>query len=173
MLFSVLALCLVLSLAACSGDDDDKDPGDAASSSQAGDSGEDDEGAEGDDVAEQEPVGDIERVCQAQVEVTGALQAAWEGDAKVRLTSDGERAVYQATNGDQRLAIYSAGGDFETPSANFTQGDQTFTTPLGDKTGLKAKVNGKSASADAEAAGIEGDTVQISASFTCGRTKVE
>ncbi len=79
----------------------------------------------------------------------------------------------QAVNEEARLAVYSAGGGFETPSANFTQGDQTDTTPLGEKAGLKAKVDGRSASADAEAAGIAGDTVRISASFTCGRTRVE
>jgi hypothetical protein len=172
MLISVPVLCLMLALTACSGDgdDDDKEPGDASSSSQSAENGEGGEGGAG---AEPEPVGDIQRVCEAEVDVTGAVEASWEGDATVRLTSDGERAVYEALDGDARVAIYSAGGDFETPSANFTQGDETFTTPLGEKEGLKAKVNGKSASADAEAAGIAGDTVQIKASFTCGRTRAE
>jgi hypothetical protein len=173
----VPALCLLLMLSACSGDDgddgDDDKPGDG-SSSAASDNGEGDEGEAGEgEAGEDEPVGDVQRVCEAQVDVTGAVEASWEGDATVRLTSDGERAVYEAINEDSRLAIYSAGGDFDTASANFTQADQTFTTPMGDKAGLKAKVNGKSASADAEAAGIAGDTVQIQASFTCGRTRVE
>jgi len=172
MLISVPVLCLLLALSACSGDgdDDDKEPGDASSSSQFAEDGEGGEEGEG---AEQEPVGDIQRVCEAEFDVTGSVDASWEGDATVRLTSDGERAVYEALDGDARVAIYSAGGDFETPSANFTQGDETYTTPLGGREGLTAKVNGKSASADAEAAGIAGDTVQIKASFTCGRTRVE
>lgn len=164
-LLSVPALCLLLTLTACSGDDDEPD-GDSSSSA----------GAEADDDGERtkdKPVGDVQRVCQAVVDVTGTVEASWEGPGNVRLTSDGERAVYESLDADARVVIYSAGGDFETASANFSDGEQTYTTPLGDGTGLKAKVNGKSASADAQAAGIEGDPVQISADFTCGRTRVE
>jgi hypothetical protein len=167
MLVALPVLCLALSLTACSGDgDDDKDkdkPGETPSASDGGSESTDPHA----------PIGDIARACEVEVEVSGAVEDSWEGEAQVRVTSDGERAVYEAENGDARIAAYSAGGDFDTASANFSKDDATYTTPIDDKTGLKVKPNGKGATVDAAAYGLAEEEVQITATFTCGRTRIE
>ncbi len=117
-------------------------------------------------------MGDISRRCAVEVEVTGASEDAWTGAARVRVTSDGERTVYESEMGEARIAAYSAGGDVATASAIFSIDDATYTTPMDDKTGLEVKADGRGAIVDAPAFGQAGE-VQITADFTCGRTRIE
>lgn len=118
-------------------------------------------------------MGDISRTCVVEVEVTGATEDGWTGAARVRVTSDGERAVYESEMGDARIAAYSAGGDVENASAIFSEGDETYATAIEDRTGLEVRANGRGATVSAPAFGQLGDEVRITAAFTCGRTRIE
>jgi hypothetical protein len=147
---AVSSLCLVVALTACSGDSDESagaEPGSAASSSTQ---------------ASSETNG-----CRAEVEVTGAVQDSWTGKATVTTMDSGPAALYRASHGKTQVNVYAAGDDFPT-SANVSQGEQTFTTPQGDETGVDAQGSGKGATVDADAAGVDpGSKVHLTATFTC------
>jgi hypothetical protein len=146
---AVSSFCLLAALTACSGDSDDKasaEPDGASSSSKPS----------------SETTG-----CRAEVEVTGAVQDSWSGKATVTSMDSGPAALYRASHGDTQVNVYAAGDDFPT-SANVTQGEQTFTTPQGSAEGLDAQGNGKGATVDADAAGVDpSSTVHVNATFTC------
>jgi hypothetical protein len=137
-------------LTACSGDSDDQagaEPDSAASSSSK---------------ASSETTG-----CRAEVEVTGAVQDSWTGKATVTTMESGPGALYRAAHGKTQVNVYAAGDDFPS-SANVSQGQQTFTTPQGDQAGVEAQRNGKGASVDADAAGVDPESkAHITATFTC------
>ncbi len=164
MLVALPAWCLVLSTTACGSDGvaGGTEPGAAST-------------AGGGSVvpSPRPPMGDMSRTCVVDVGVTGATEERWVGAAQVRVTSDGERAVYESEMGDARIAAYSAGGDVETASAIFSEGDETYTTAIDDQTGLEVKANGKGAAVRATAFGQLGGEVRIIATFTCGRTRIE
>ncbi len=164
MLGALPALCLVMSAAACGSDGVAGETEPEAVSTAGGGS-----------VAPSPlaPMGDISRTCVVEVEVTGATEDGWAGAARVRVTSDGERAVYESEMGDARIAAYSAGGDVETASAIFSEDDETYTTAVDDKTGLEVKANGRGAAVSAPAFSQLGDEVQITATFTCRRPRIE
>src|SRR6476469_4661778 len=128
LLLPVSALCLAGLLAGCSGGDD-ATAGAAGSTSTSSASGSPSAAA---------PVGKkAQRTCDVEVEVTGSVQASWKGKGtSLRMTS-GPDAIYRSQHGKSQVVVYSSGKDFKT-SANFTQGQQTFTTPLGDATGIDA-----------------------------------
>lgn len=152
----IAALALAAALTACSGDDSEpkgEDPPVATPSA----TDEPDIPAEG-------------RGCRATVEVTGEVEASWEGKATVRSEEAGPAAVYLTAQRKQTVTAYANGEDFP-PSVNFYDGEQVFATQPGNSTGLDIRPNGKLAEIDAEAFNVQGETVQVIASFDCTRKK--
>ncbi|WP_126688243.1 hypothetical protein [Nocardioides ferulae] len=149
---SLLALTLFVG---CSGDDEkepEADPSPTAEVSQEG------------------PAPAQERGCKVEVEVTGTVEASWTGKATVRLSEEEPTAIYQAQDGESSIAVYSPLND-NPASANVTVGDSTFTTPLGDDTGLEVAEDGSGAAVAADATGIDDNQVRIDAVFECGKPK--
>ena len=151
LLLAVSAICLASTLTACGGGDDKPDAGSSPTGSAT----------KGDDA------GKVNRTCKAEVEVTGSVAASWTGKGTSMRMTSGPQAIYRAEKGDAQIVLYAPGKDFET-TANFTQGDQTFTTQLGDKTGLDIAGSGRSATVDADAVGVKpDDAAHLSATFHC------
>lgn len=158
---ALTALALTAALTACSGDDSsegDAPAGDAAS--QATDA----------PAEEETQVPGEERGCRATVSVTGAAEASWEGKATVRGEESGPSAVYLTADGKKTVTAYAKGEDFP-PSVNFYDGKQVFATQPGTGTGLDIRPNGKVAEIDAQAFNVQGETVQVVASFDCTTKK--
>lgn len=146
------ALLAATALAGCSGSDD-KAPADAKSDKPTGSSS--------------GPRGDVEKPCKATIQAD-TVPGEWK-DASVRISDD--HAVYSATSGDTRLAVYSAFGD-TTASVNMYVKKGQFSTPPGDDTGLDVNGKGQSAEVDADLADVAGgESVHVSATFTCGKGK--
>lgn len=85
-------------------------------------------------------------------------------------SEDGPDAVYTSESKRNQLFLYSSGPDFEQ-AATYAMGDRTFATTQEDTEGLDVRPNGKSAEADLQLADIEGETVQLVASFECNKKK--
>lgn len=151
----IAALALAAALTACSGDDSTNDApeGDAASQATGGES--------------RAPL--EERGCRATVEVTGAVEASWEGKATVRGEESGPSAVYATAQRKRTVTAYAAGEEFPS-SVNFTDGDRVFATTPGDNTGLDLDPTGKQASIDVQAVNVEGQSVRVTATFDCSST---
>ena len=158
----IIALALTAALTACSGDDSSDSAAPADGASQAGDGGSPTE--------EESQVPGEERGCRATVSVTGTVEASWEGRATVRGEEDGPSAVYLTTSKKQTVTAYAKGEDFP-PSVNYFDGEQVFATRPGNGQGLDIRPNGKVAEIDAEAFNVDGDTVQVVASFDCAKKK--
>lgn len=110
---------------------------------------------------------EISAVCRVKVAVTGSVEVSWTGRGTSQTMGSGPAAFYSAAHDGSQIAVYAKGEDFPT-SANITSGQDTFTTPLGDDTGLDVKASGQSARVDADAVGIAPDAkVHITASFDC------
>jgi hypothetical protein len=141
-------------MAGCS--DDGDAPADDAPASQA---------EQGSPPADAKPSKD--RSCRAEIEVTGAVQAAWQGPASSRTTS-GNGAVYTAEKGGSTLTLYSETDDYGS-SVNFRGNGAQYATLAGEATGLDIARSGKAASAstDVEAEGKE--PIHVEASFTCAK----
>lgn len=159
-LSATAALCLALSLAACSGGDDE-----SGSPSEGGSSGGFDE------AAEQAP-GSPERGCTVTVELTGSVESSWSGKATARLraesdTGSGPEAVYEAKNKREQLSVYSAGEEFEN-AVTYTRGKQTFSADPALLEDADIETNGKAASVDVALNNVQGDEANVVAEFTCG-----
>ena len=149
LLLAVSAICLASTLTACGGGDDKPDAAPTGSATKDAKSAK------------------VHRTCKAEVEVTGSVQASWTGKGTSMLMTSGPEAIYRAEKGDAQVVLYAPGKDFKT-TANFTQGDRTFTTQLGDKTGLDIAGSGKSAKVDADAVGVKpDDAAHVVATFDC------
>lgn len=147
------ALVAATALAGCSGSDDsgDKAPADATSGKPTG--------------SETARNPDVEKPCEATIQAD-SVSGEWK-DASVRVSDD--HAVYSATSGDTRLSVYSAYGD-STASVNMYVKKGQYSPPPGNDQGLDVNDKGRSATVDAELANVEGgDSVHVSATFTCGK----
>lgn len=147
----IAALALAAALTGCSGDDSEPE-GEAPPASSA-------------------PEPDVpgeEHGCRATVEVTGTVEASWEGKATVRGEEAGPDAVYLTAQRKKTVTAYAVGEDFPQ-SVNFYDGEQVFATQPGSDAGLDIRPDGKMAEIDAEAFNVQGESVQIVASFDCPR----
>lgn len=171
-LAATATVCLALSLAACSGDDDEE-PADGETSSAEGS-----EGAAGVDEdgnpapAETEAPGAPIRGCTATVELTGAVEGSWEGRATVR-TQDPDAtsptqpdAVYVSENRRQSLSVYSSGEDF-AKSVTYTDGQTTYASDSEDTSGIEARPNGRGATVETTLRDVDDNTAEVVAEFTC------
>ncbi|MCW2791873.1 MAG: hypothetical protein JWO76_971 [Nocardioides sp.] len=101
--------------------------------------------------------------CTADVEVTGAVEKSWSGDASSITENRSGPVQYFATKGKVTLQVLAAEGDFDaiatltTPRASYTS--QGGTVEADDK-GAGAKV-------DADATATKGKPVHITASIDC------
>lgn len=159
-------LCLAGALSSCSGDDDKDKSGDSDPSSSSTDSAGNPTGS-----ASNEPQGDVQAKCTANVQVTGAVELSWQGPGKVRKTttpdSDGPRAVYSSEHDGAHLSLYSTGKNFEA-SANISSSEAAYTTPPGDATGLDGiDPKGKGATVDVDMIGVAEPGVHVTATFSC------
>lgn len=147
------ALLAATALSGCSGSDDsDKSPADAKSGKPTASKS-------------SAPLGDVEKPCKATIQAD-PVTGEWK-DAQVRLSED--HAVYTATAGDTRLAVYSAYGD-STASVNLYVKNGQYSTPVGSDDGLDVDGKGRSATVDADLDDVKGgDSVHVSATFTCGK----
>lgn len=148
------ALLAATALAGCSGSDDgDKSPADAKPGKSTASSS--------------APQPNVEKPCKATIQADG-VSGEWK-DAQVRVSED--HAVYTATAGDARLAVYSANGD-STASVNLYVKKGQYSTPPGDDDGLDVDGKGRSAKVDADLADVKGgDPVHVTATFTCAKGK--
>lgn len=150
---AALALPLGL-LAGCSGDDES--PQDPQGDPQAGasESGED---------APQQKI----RRCKVEAEVSGAATATASGKGRALVNiGSGPDALYQFEAKGLALSVYSEGEDF-SPNVSVVVDGATYTTGT-EQQGLKVKTNGKAATVDAAAHGVdESAEVQVVAQFRC------
>lgn len=152
------ALLAATALAGCSGSDDGSDGGSAGTSPGTSKSGKPSDAASG-------PQGDVEKPCEATIQAD-TVSGEWT-DKQVRVSDD--HAVYTATAGDTRLAVYSAYGD-STASVNLYVKKGQYSTPVGDDSGLEVDGKGRSAQVDADLADVQGGgSVHVTARFTCGK----
>lgn len=149
---AVIMVGATLAVTACSGDDSEPDgrtPASAASSP-------------GKSSAAPES---FERACTVDVEITGAVQASWEG--KGRSSNEAGPTMYTFTKGKDRITVYASKGDVPT-NANVTVDGATYTT-TDPESGLDVAGNGTSAEVDADTTGVDGPGPHLSADFACGK----
>src|SRR5687768_17277639 len=109
LLMMVPAVCLVLATAGCGDDDggtDDEKVGEQTS------------GAPSSEAPEEEHKPAQIADCTAEARTTGAYEAEWKGEARVRTGGKpahdpGPSAVYTLTDQRNRLAVYSPGAEFK------------------------------------------------------------
>jgi hypothetical protein len=146
--------CAVSVLSSCSGDDDKGsiDPTSTPSASTSAAAGANEA---------------TSRTCKVDVTVTGTVQVAWKGKGTAQTGGSGPKAIYLAEQDGAQLVAYAGGGDIPT-SANFTKGEDTYSTASGDASGLELTRSGRGADMDADAAGVDPRSkVHITASFDC------
>jgi hypothetical protein len=151
-ILAVTTLCAVTALSSCSGSDSDKDA-DSPSSTAASGSGTPDEA--------------FHRKCTAEIEITGDVQASWNGNGSS--SNQAGPTIYDFAKGEDRLSVYAGKDDIPT-SANFTIDGATYTTS-DPETGLDVAGNGTSATVDADTVGVKGPGPHLKATFTCGKGK--
>jgi hypothetical protein len=111
--------------------------------------------------------------CTAEASTTGAFEAEWHGDAKVRTggkpTDDpGPSAVYTLTHQSNRLAVYSPGTEFKGSVTLLAEGVAYSSDPA-DAASLDIDEHGKGASVDVTLTSTGGDTIDVVAEFTCDK----
>lgn len=150
---AALALPLAL-LAGCSGDEES--PEDPQGGPQAGAS----EGSE--DAKPQK-----QRRCKVEAEVSGAASATASGKGRALVNiGSGPDALYQFEAKGVALSVYSEGEDF-SPNVSVVVDGATYSTGT-EQQGLQIKPNGKAATVDATARGVdENAEVQVVAQFRC------
>ena len=106
--------------------------------------------------------------CTANVKLTGAVKAAWTGEATTA-QGDGRGASYTSTNADGSISVTILPKQGDIPAAPIVTADGV-TYSAQDGKGTKADPKGKQASTDADAVVLEdGKTkkVHVVAKFTC------
>ena len=162
-------VCLVLPLAACSGDDgkdEDKD--------RAGD--------EPTSVIPTDPEEARRQVaktakCDAEVTTTGAYDAEWQGEAVVRtggksVDDTGPNAVYQLEDEENRVALYSPGPEFKG-SISLSADGMSYSSDPADAESFDIDKRGKHAKVDTTLTSISGKELTLVAEFTCGKGKAQ
>lgn len=152
------ALLLALALTACGGDG-------------GGDNGDGNGGGNGDTV----DGGDLPALqgedCDAEVTLTGAVEAEWSGNGTVSTTESGgvaPPASYQTSNDGMVLTLLSTGNGFDTPSVLLMVSDtESYAVTPGEGT-VEIADDGSGATIDAPATMIgTTDSVDVTASFDC------
>ena len=109
--------------------------------------------------------------CRAEVRVTGAVQARWEGKATVRLadpqsTDSAPAAVYTTSKDGNQLSVYSEGDGFET-AATLAAGKRNFAADPSDTSGIEAETDGTEAQVDTTLLDVDGEESRLRAEFDC------
>ncbi|MDT9591971.1 hypothetical protein RDV89_02765 [Nocardioides zeae] len=129
-----------------------------------------DEGVEG-EASTGEPLPELEgEECDAEVEITGALEASWSGDAVTASGgASGAPALYQAVSEDGVSVTVNAGGPgFDAAVLVADAGGMTYgSTPGAD--GVDASADGTGATVDTEllAPELPGEAARVVATFSC------
>jgi hypothetical protein len=158
----LLALCgLVVPAAACSDDGTDERSTDGSSVAM--------------DPQEQKQLIPRTDKCEAEVSTTGAYEAEWSGQAQVRTGGKapddaGPQAVYQLTDKQNRVALFSPGPDFKG-SISLTVKDVAYSSDPGDAESFHIDERGAGASVDATLTSVSGAELHLVAEFTCGGGK--
>ena len=172
-----MLVCLSVTLAACS-DDSGPTPAEVASSgagsgdgtsSGGGDGqGSDNEGGEEEAALPKAPE---LRDCDVSVEVSGDVEASWKGKGDVRIRyDDGEyrsTARYSATDGDNRVTMYTPDQDIPYPAVTFSQGEAGFTSLQNNASKIQVKRSGGGGDAKITLSGLENASVDLQVSFSC------
>lgn len=189
-----LALAALLALGACGGDGDEGDGAAERSTSPGSSSSESTDGAEGtegtDGATEGEPggagtsgapeelPGDASTGetlpplagadCDATVTLSGGVEATWSGVGDA-ITADetGAPAVYESQDGAYRLTVTAAGLDFDAAAILTEAGGLTYGATGDPGIDVAADGTGGSVSAALTAPELPGETVQVTATFTC------
>jgi hypothetical protein len=166
LLMMVPAVCLVLATLGC-GDDDggtDEEKADEQTS-----------GAPTSEAPQEVRTPAKVAECTAVASTTGAHEAEWQGQAKVRtggrLADDpGPSAVYTSTHQSNRLAVYSPGTEFKGSVTLLAEGVAYSSDPA-DAASLDIDEHGEGASVDVSLTSTGGDTIDVVAEFTCDKEK--
>lgn len=109
--------------------------------------------------------------CDAQVSLTGAVSAEWDGGAKVDVTDSevAPPATYQSNHDGFMLTVGSTGHGFDDPTVILLTDDGTsYAVPFDEGGTVEVQDDGSGATIEAEATDVAGgDPVQVSASFDC------
>jgi hypothetical protein len=113
--------------------------------------------------------------CTAEASTTGAYEAEWQGEAKVRTggkpaNDPGPSAVYTLADQRHRLAVYSPGAEFKG-SVTLSADGVAYSSDPADAESLDIDEHGKSASVDVTLTSTGGDTIDVVAEFTCDKAK--
>ncbi|MEO9322556.1 hypothetical protein ABFT23_03645 [Nocardioides sp. C4-1] len=156
-LLVVPALLLALSLTGCGGDD--------------GDGGDSSGGGGGDTV----DGGDLPALqgedCDAEVTLSGAVEASWSGNGTVSTAESGgvaPPASYQTSKDGMVLTLLSTGNGFDAPSVLLLISDTESYTVTPGEGSVEVAEDGSGATVDAPA-GMIGttDSVDVQATFDC------
>lgn len=151
-----------LVLSGCSGDDESSADPEATSSASAGydeETGVTDDGS-----------GDKQRECKVKVDVTGGAKASFKGKGESVQPASGQPAAYYLYDGKKgSIQVFAGSGDIPT-SAVVTVDGVAYTTPPDDSEGVEASEDGTSVDVDAVANPTEGDSIDVVAEFTCGKS---
>ena len=176
LLAAALALSLTV-LAACGGSEDDASETTDETSASATEPAAEPDGAEEPDGTDEASSDDDEPPiplipgdpCESEVTITGAVEAAWSGEAAVLLVDgdNGPPATYQSADGQQVVTVYGEGNGFEQ-SVVLTSGTDSFGTTVGAP-GIEVAGDGSGAMVDADLVtpGSGEDGVHVTATFTC------
>ncbi|WP_345266193.1 hypothetical protein [Nocardioides nanhaiensis] len=121
--------------------------------------------------------GDIPRLqgeaCEAQVELTGAVERSLDGEGVVDVSDSdvAPPATYQIGDGEGDdavlLTLASAGNGFEDPSVIVLAGTDSYVVPFGEGA-VEVADDGSGAEVDAPASNPTGEApVQVRATFSC------
>jgi hypothetical protein len=163
----VPAVCLVLATVGCSDDDGGNDDEKAGESTSDAPSKEEQKEARK-RIAQTSD-------CTAEVSTTGAYEAEWQGEAQVRTggkpaDDPGPNAVFTLTDKKNRVALYSPGPEFKG-SVSLSADGVAYSSDPADAESLDIDKHGKSASVDVTLTSTGGDTIDVVADFTCGKSK--
>lgn len=145
---AVTALSAMLALSACS----DDDGGDEAGSNPSGDKS---------SASESPTIYPLDQ-CQAEVTVTGALKAHWEGDAQA--TPSGDSTLYQSSDGKKSwITATTAAGESPAHVVVTVNG----TSYAAGENALSIDASGDAADVNATVQPAKGKMAKVTAAFTC------
>lgn len=108
---------------------------------------------------------EVRTQCEADVELTGAVEQSWTGEGFVITENQSGPVLYRAEKGTTQLTLLSADGEFDA-LGQLRVGKQSYTTQA-DGT-LEVDDQGTGAEVDTDATGTDGnDRVHITASIDC------
>lgn len=107
--------------------------------------------------------------CEADVEITGDVEASFSGDASVETSeSSGPPAFYQVSDDDLVLSIYASGNGFDATFLLSDGADGQYGGPLTGAAADAVSADGSGARIDADGDEVAGTRrIHVTATVTC------